>query len=60
MLKADFQSTRGAFKFGPNQHPVQDWWALKAERSADGKLALNTKSKVLSNHGDAYAKDCKF
>lgn len=60
MLKADFQSTRGAFKFGPNQHPVQDWWALKAEKSADGKLALNTKAKVFSNHGDAYAKDCKF
>jgi branched-chain amino acid transport system substrate-binding protein len=60
MLKADFQSTRGAFKFGPNQHPVQDWWALKAEKTADGKLALNTKAKILSSHGDAYAKDCKF
>jgi branched-chain amino acid transport system substrate-binding protein len=60
MLKADFQSTRGAFKFGPNQHPVQDWWALKAEKSPDGKLALNTKAKVLSGHADAYAKDCKF
>ncbi|WP_315834792.1 ABC transporter substrate-binding protein [Bradyrhizobium prioriisuperbiae] len=60
MLKADFQSTRGTFKFGPNQHPVQDWWALKAEKSADGKLALNTKTKVLSSHGEAYAKDCKF
>jgi branched-chain amino acid transport system substrate-binding protein len=60
MLKADFQSTRGAFKFGPNQHPVQDWWAVKAEKSPDGKLALNTKTKVLSSHSDAYAKDCKF
>ncbi|MBB4261377.1 ABC transporter substrate-binding protein [Bradyrhizobium sp. CIR3A] len=60
MLKADFQSTRGAFKFGRNQHPVQDWYALKAEKTADGKLALNTKGKVLSDHGDAYAKDCKF
>ncbi|MEA2955303.1 MAG: branched-chain amino acid transport system substrate-binding protein [Alphaproteobacteria bacterium] len=60
MLKADFQSTRGGFKFGPNQHPVQDWWALKAEKGSDGKLALNTKKKILSNHGDAYAKDCKL
>lgn len=60
MLKADFQSTRGAFKFGPNQHPVQDWWALKAEKGGDGKLALNTKKKILSDHGDAYAKDCKL
>lgn len=60
MLKADFQSTRGAFRFGPNQHPVQDWFALKAEKGADGKLALVTKSKVFSDHGDAYAKDCKL
>ena len=60
MLKADFQSIRGAFKFGPNQHPVQDWWALKVEKGGDGKLALNTKRKILSNHGDAYAKDCKL
>ena len=60
MLKADFQSTRGAFKFGPNQHPVQDWWALKVEKTNDGKLALNTKGKILSDYGDAYAKDCKF
>jgi branched-chain amino acid transport system substrate-binding protein len=60
MLKANFQSIRGAFKFGPNQHPVQDWWALKVEKASDGKLALNTKAKVLSSHGDAYAKDCKF
>lgn len=60
MLRADFQSTRGAFKFGPNQHPVQDWWALKAEKTADGKLVLATKSKILSDHGDAYARDCKF
>lgn len=60
MLKADFASTRGAFKFGANQHPIQDWYSLKVERGADGKLTLNTKGKVLSDHGDPYAKDCKF
>ncbi len=60
MLKADFQSVRGSFKFGPNQHPIQDWYALKAEKADDGRLVLNTKGKILSDHGDAYAKDCKF
>ncbi len=29
MLKADFASIRGNFKFGPNQHPVQDWYSLQ-------------------------------
>ena len=60
MLKADFQSTRGAFRFGPNQHPVQDWWALRTEKDDDGKLVLRTKGKIFSDHGDAYAKDCKL
>jgi branched-chain amino acid transport system substrate-binding protein len=60
MLKADFQSTRGAFRFGPNQHPVQDWWALKTEKDSDGKLVLRTKGKIFSDHGDAYARDCKL
>jgi branched-chain amino acid transport system substrate-binding protein len=60
LAKADFQSVRGAFRFGPNQHPVQDWYALKAEKGADGTPVLKTIGKVLSNHGDAYAKDCKL
>ncbi len=60
MLKADFQSTRGAFKFGPNQHPVQDWYLLRVERGSDGKLALRTQRKVLSDHADAYAGQCKL
>ncbi len=60
MLKADFQSTRGAFRFGSNQHPVQDWWALKVEKDSGGRLVLRTKGKIFSDHGDAYAKDCKL
>ncbi|WP_293799872.1 ABC transporter substrate-binding protein [uncultured Bosea sp.] len=60
LAKADFQSVRGAFKFGPNQHPVQDWYSLKVEKGADGAPFLKTTGKVLSNHGDVYAKDCKL
>ena len=60
MLKADFQSVRGPFKFGANQHPVQDWFALKVEKDASGKPIIKTVGKIMSNHGDAYAKDCKL
>jgi branched-chain amino acid transport system substrate-binding protein len=60
MLKADFKSTRGNFKFGPNQHPIQDWFSIKVEKGADGALALKTVGKILENHGDAYSKDCKL
>ncbi len=59
MLRADFASTRGGFRFGPNQHPVQDWWALKVER-VGGSLALVTKGRVLENHGDSYAAQCRI
>lgn len=60
LAKADFQSVRGPFKFGPNQHPVQDWYALKVEKGADGKPVLKTVGKVLTGHGDAYAAQCKL
>jgi len=60
MLKADFSSTRGFFKFGPNQHPIQDWWAMVVERDASGKLLLKTRTKLLSQEGDPYASSCKI
>ena len=60
MLKADFHSVRGAFKFGNNQHPIQDWYAMRVEKGPDGKPVIKTIGKVLSDHGDAYAKDCKL
>ncbi|MCQ4161106.1 ABC transporter substrate-binding protein [Roseomonas sp. GC11] len=60
MLPAKFESTRGKFAFGPNQHPVQDWYLVRVERGADGKPALVTKGRVLENHGDAYAGQCRL
>lgn len=60
LRKADFQSVRGAFAFGPNQHPVQDWFALQVVKGGDGKLALKTGSRVFKAKGDAYAEACKM
>jgi branched-chain amino acid transport system substrate-binding protein len=60
MLKADFNAVRGAFKFGPNQHPIQDWYSLRVDKDASGKPAIKTIAKILSDRGDAYSKDCKL
>ena len=60
MLKADFASTRGAFAFGTNQNPVQDWWALAAVKGSDGKPALQTRKKLLTAYGDPFAAACKL
>lgn len=60
LRKADFQSVRGKFSFGQNQHPVQNWYALKVVEGADGKPQLKTVGEVFKDHGDAYAADCKM
>lgn len=60
MRKADFQSVRGKFAFGPNQHPIQNWYALKVERGDDGKPVLKTVGQVFADHGDAYSSACKM
>ncbi|MFZ5691179.1 MAG: ABC transporter substrate-binding protein [Pseudomonadota bacterium] len=60
MLDAQLQLVRGAFKFGPNQHPIQDWFATEVQRQPNGQLAIKTTAKILSNHGDFYAKNCKL
>ena len=57
---ADFKSTRGNFSFGPNQHPVQDWYAVEVVKGADGKPTTVTKEKIIENYGDIYAADCKM
>lgn len=60
MVKADFASVRGAFKFGPNQHPIQDWYALNVVKDAAGQPEIKTQRKVLTGHGDAYSGLCKL
>ena len=60
MLKADFHATRGNFKFGTNQHPVQDWYAMKVEKDAAGALTLKTTGKIMSDYVDPFAAQCKL
>lgn len=51
--------TRGAFRFGPNQHPVEGWYQVKAETVGD-KVELKTVGKILDERGDSYADACKM
>lgn len=60
LLASDIKSVRGSFHFGPNQHPIQDWYALKAVKGDDGKMVLKTDGKVMTDHGDIYAADCNL
>ena len=54
----EFDSVRGDFAFGTNQHPVQDWFALRVEAGDDGAPVIRTVGTVFTDHVDAYAADC--
>lgn len=56
---ADFDSVRGNFSFGTNQHPVQDLY-IREVILGDGGYTNKTVQKVFSNHIDAYASECKM
>jgi branched-chain amino acid transport system substrate-binding protein len=60
LRKADFQSVRGSFHFGPNQYPVQDWSLAHIERNADGKLDYKVIKTLVKDHGDVYSHLCKM
>jgi len=56
---ADFDSTRGDFKFGSNHQPVQTIYAREVVK--EGDVFTNKMLGVaLENHADAYAADCKM
>ncbi|MBO9465302.1 ABC transporter substrate-binding protein [Tropicibacter sp. R15_0] len=56
---ADFDSTRGAFKFGSNNHPVQDIFVREVIKEGD-VFTNKIIGTALSGHSDVYAADCKF
>jgi branched-chain amino acid transport system substrate-binding protein len=58
LLKADFKSLRGAFKFNTNHYPIQDFYHVKVVKRADGKFETEIVEKVFSNYSDSYVKDC--
>lgn len=56
---AEFDSTRGAFKFGNNHHPIQTIYARQVIKEGD-VFTNKLLGVALSNHQDAYAGDCKM
>ena len=60
LREAKFDSVRGAFRFGPNQHPIQDLYVREVIKDGGGNYTNRTVKKVFTDHADAYAKDCKM
>ena len=59
LKEADFDSTRGDFAFGPNNHPVQTIYARKVVKEGD-VFTNELIGPALVNHSDAYAAECKM
>lgn len=60
LAKVDVPLTRGGFRFGPNQHPIEAWYQVKAETVAEGKVELKTMGQILDARGDSFAETCKM
>ena len=56
---AEFDSTRGAFKFGDNHHPVQTIYAREVVKEGD-VFTNKLLGVALADHADAYAGECKM
>ncbi|MEM0943755.1 MAG: ABC transporter substrate-binding protein [Pseudomonadota bacterium] len=54
---AEFASTRGAFAFNTNNHPIQDIYVREVV-TGEGKPTNRLVGTAIANHRDAYAGDC--
>lgn len=55
---AKFESVRGAFRFNRNHYPIQDYALYEVVKDDKGRLVNAYRAPVLTNHEDAYVKEC--
>jgi branched-chain amino acid transport system substrate-binding protein len=53
-----FDSIRGDFAFGKNQHAVIDWYLLRVEADANGKLVQVPVQTIAKSQVDSFAAEC--
>ncbi|WP_134725398.1 ABC transporter substrate-binding protein [Paracoccus luteus] len=57
---ARIESPSGNFAWGPNQHPVQDWYAAEVVKGADGVPVVAAGDKIAEARGDVHAAECSM
>jgi len=53
-----FDSIRGDFAFGKNQHAIIDWYLLRVEADANGKLVQVPVQTIAKSQVDSFAAEC--
>lgn len=57
---AQFDAVRGRFRFNTNHIPLSDFYLTTASKDEKGRYVLALGEKILSDHKDAYAGECKY
>jgi branched-chain amino acid transport system substrate-binding protein len=57
LRKADFKSVRGAFKFGPNNYPIQNYYMQEVVKEGNS-YRLKTMATAVENFQDVHASKC--
>jgi branched-chain amino acid transport system substrate-binding protein len=58
LREADFDSVRGSFRFGNNQHPIQNIYLREAYVDEHGNITNRLVGTIFEDHQDAYAAEC--
>jgi branched-chain amino acid transport system substrate-binding protein len=58
MEKADFKSVRGAFKFGNNHIPIQNFYLQDVVKDQGGQLSLKTVATIVKDDQDRFHDKC--
>ena len=60
LAEGNIPTTRGLLAMNTNQFPIQNVYLREVILDNDGNATLKVIGTVMENHGDVYAKDCKF
>jgi branched-chain amino acid transport system substrate-binding protein len=60
LMKANFASTRGPFKFNTNHFPIQNVYIQETVKDSDGVLTLKTVETILKDFKDPYYEKCSM
>jgi branched-chain amino acid transport system substrate-binding protein len=58
MSKANFASVRGAFRYGNNHIPIQNFYLQEVVKGADGGLSLKTAATIVTDNQDKFHDRC--
>ena len=60
LASGNIPTTRGILQMNSNQFPIQNVYLREVVLDSDGVATTKIIDTVFEDHGDAYAKDCKF